>query len=137
MALTHNPTRTRTIEKRWFREINKRWAEFEARIIDKFYLMNKDEPYYQGIGNALNNAAVVSMSAEQMRVYMAYVNQQIAILLNGNPAPRNWQNQYQLESYMRGYQRTRDALVAQGAQLIPTAQEQAQSARFKPLHVNA
>lgn len=115
LALTHNPTRTRTLEKNWFREINKRWSEFERLIISRFVAMNEE---------AINNAGTVGMNSEQLRIYMVYLDNLIEELLLGNPAPRNWQNQYQLESYIRGLERTRQSLISQGADLIPTAQEQ-------------
>lgn len=118
MAVSHNPTKTRTIEKAWFSEINKRWTEFDRRTISRFKEMNAP------INNELIENAEVGMSAAQLRIYMAYVNEQIALLLLGNNPPLNWQNQYQLDSYVRGLERTRQSLIAQGAELVPTVKEQ-------------
>jgi len=113
VAISNNPTKTRRIEMAWFREINKRWSQFSKNIIGEFLAVN----------GAITNAEV-GMSAEQLRIYMAYLNEQIEILLLGRLPPLNWQNQYQLDSYMRGIERTRQSLIRQGASIVPTASEQ-------------
>lgn len=72
------------------------------------------------------------MSPGQVRTYMEFYRLQIEDLLLGNEPPVNWQNQYQLQAYGRGLQDARRELISQGAQIIPTPQEQAVAAGLSP-----
>ena len=81
----------------------------------------------------LTNAVdVFTMSAERQRTYMRFVEDEIQRLLLATEQAPNWQAQYQLDSYTRGLERTRAALVAQGADLVPTVEEQLTAAGLKP-----
>ena len=118
-----NPTRTLGIERRWHREINRRWAEYRTRVTTR---LRADQAMLT------NAASVFTMSAERQRVYMRFVEDEIQRLLLATEQAPNWQAQYQLESYTRGLERTRAALVAQGADLVPTVGEQLTAAGLRP-----
>ena len=52
MAISHNPTRTRRIEKSWLRDINRRWRAFTKATMTRLREMNEqsivvnaDEPF--------------------------------------------------------------------------------------------
>lgn len=115
MAISRDPTRTRAIERAWLRDIARRWREFERTVIARLL----ETP--QLVVNAEADPFV--MSASQQRTYMAFVEREINRLLLAGAEPPNWQAQYQLQSYERGLQQVRDALMAQGAPITPTAAE--------------
>jgi SPP1 gp7 family putative phage head morphogenesis protein len=128
MALDRNPTKTRSIEKAWLREINKRWRMFGKDITKKF--------------NEINNHAIkvnkaVAMNPAQVRIYMDYVNQRILDLLLGTEQAPNWQARYQLESYLRALQRTEGALRAQGLSMTPSGAERAAATLLQPRQFTA
>lgn len=118
MAITSNPTRTRTIESNWGREINKRWREFKKTVIPALIRLNAGDSIL-----VINKGAVFDISASQQRTYMAFLQREINRLLLGTPEPPNWQAQYQAQAYQRGIESTRAALISQGAQIIPTGEE--------------
>lgn len=107
-----NPTKTRTIETAWLREINKRWRELAKRIRDR-------------LNQPITNAEF-AMSAEQQRSFMVWLEAQINELLLDDGD--NWQAKYQLSSYERALDRNRALLRAQGADLQPTPREIQQAA---------
>ena len=126
MALTGNPTRTRKIENNWMREINRRWKHFTNIAVERLDQMN-------GSGLALNDLDdPFVMSPEQQRIYIEFLKREIDRILLGEPEPLNWQNKYQLEAYMRGLETTRAQLEAQGADVVPTIEEQFASYRLDP-----
>jgi SPP1 gp7 family putative phage head morphogenesis protein len=54
---------------------------------------------------------------------MEFLEMEIQRILLGTTSAPNWQSDYQLQAYMRGIERTRAQLIAQGASLVPTAEE--------------
>ena len=126
MALSSNPTKTRTIEANWLREINKRWRLFTGRMIDALRAANDNT---NGSNFPLiNQGAVFDLSASQQRTFMEFMQLQIDRLLMASDQPPNWQAQYQLQSYQRGVESARRHLLAQSATLVRTAEEVAQAA---------
>ena len=119
MAISHNPSKTLTIERMWVREINKRWRKFSKDVIAKLIEMNK-----QSI--EVNAETHFSFDMSQVRVYMIFYQSKLDELLGAEP-PANWMNSYQLMSYQRGLQRARQQLVSEGASLIPTFEEAQQA----------
>jgi SPP1 gp7 family putative phage head morphogenesis protein len=117
VKLTPNPTRTRSIEAAWLREIRRRWAEYSRRTLARLAVMNAEAV----ITNAEADPFV--MSVQQQNIYMAYVQEQIDALLLGGAEPPNWQAQYQLQSYERALTQIRGELVRQGARIVPTEAE--------------
>lgn len=124
MAIRTDPTRTSRIERAWFRDIRRRWAEYARRVIA-----------------ALERPALIAnqeaadpfvMSAEQQRIYMAYVQQQIDELLLGTGTPPNWQAEYQLQSYQQALEQIRAALMQQGAAIVPTEAERMAAQGLEP-----
>lgn len=126
MSLSKNPTRTRTIEKAWQRDINRRWREYKKSTIEWL--------------NASNNALIKTnatkpfeFDASQIRIYMTFADAQIQrLLLGANEAP-NWQAQYQIQSYQRALETTRAQLISQGAAIIPTQEEVLAGQGMRPL----
>ncbi len=111
MAISGNPTRTKTIEENWNRDINRRWKEFAKTVIgplrrENELLTNANDPFV--------------LSAPQQRTYLAFLEDEIQRLLLGTTEAPNWQARYQLQSYQRGLDDTRNSLLAQGADIIPT-----------------
>jgi SPP1 gp7 family putative phage head morphogenesis protein len=116
MALTKNPTRTRTIEKNWLREVNRRWAEFKKVTVDELRRLNK-------LASITNAEEIFALEPSQQRTYMAFLERQIQELLIVTPEAPNWQAVYQLQSYERGVESIRRSLISQGAGIVPTASE--------------
>jgi len=97
-----NPTRTITIERNWEREVNRRWREFTASILDELerrndLVVNKD----------------LGLDQTQASAYMDFVRDEIDRLLLETAEPPNWQAKYQLQAYERSLERF-------GAQLTST-----------------
>lgn len=116
MAIEANPTRTRTIENNWMRDINRRWKKFTADSMAQLNQVNKS--------NIETNATTpFALDASQIRTYMAFYQDMIDSLLLGTVEAPNWQAEYQLQSYTRGVERARSSLISQGASLTPTAAE--------------
>jgi SPP1 gp7 family putative phage head morphogenesis protein len=119
MALSANPTKTRTFEENWNREINRRWKAFTKSAINKLTMMNS-----AAIDGVLTNQSdPFVLDASQQRVYMAFLNREIQRLLTETAQAPNWQGVYQLQSYERGLESTRAALISQGADLALTEAE--------------
>lgn len=118
--IENNPTRTKTIQNNWFRDINKRWSKFKKVTIDELKKYN----------TKINNAAgyTFEMNASQQRIYMEFLQIQINELLLGSTEPPNWQAYYQVQAYNRGIEKTRAALKASGATIQATAAEAATAA---------
>ena len=122
-SLREDPTQTMGIEKRWLREINRRWALFEKTI-----LVPLD-----------NNLQLNAMDADasQIRVYMVFLQQQIdSILMVTTEAP-NWQATYQLRAYERAIERSRQELRRQGANIALTIEELQQAQLLIPADFTA
>lgn len=90
MALTNNPNKTRTIEKRWNQEINVRWARFFAAI-----------------SNLPLSSLVTNLDDEEedeVNIFLlAFASLADQILLSGNSG--EWQNKYQTIAYGRSAER--------------------------------
>lgn len=108
-----NPTKTGRIQKSWFAEINRRYSKFSKDAVEKLREIT-------AAPLAIN--AEVGINASQQRIYMAWLMQEIELLTGAEP-PNNWQNVYQLESYQRGLERTRESLISQGARMTLTEAE--------------
>lgn len=118
MAISANPTQTITFEKNWNRQINSRWRAFKKNVVNSLIDLNKSNT------TIINRNDPFILDASQQRIYMQFFDAQIQSLLIVTDAAPNWQAEYQLQSYQRGYQSTRDALISQGASLAPTVAEQ-------------
>lgn len=128
MAISNNPTKTRTIENNWIREINKRWRAFKLSAVEQLKLANASA----NAGNSdpfriIGNDANFVLSPALQRTFMVFLQSEIDRLLLGTPEAPNWQAVYQSQSYQRGLDTTRASLVSQGAGLIPTPTEVAAS----------
>lgn len=109
-TLRQDPTQTRAIERRWVKDINRRWRSFTATALDA---ISSDGFIF----NALD------VDPSQIRIYMNFLQQQIdAILLGARQAP-NWQAQYQLQAYEKAIERARAQLRRQGADIPLTVDE--------------
>lgn len=90
MALTNNPNKTRTIEKRWNQEISVRWSRFFAAI-NKLPL----------------SSLVINLDDEdqgEVNLFLlAFASLADQILLSGNGG--EWQNKYQTIAYRRSAER--------------------------------
>ncbi len=106
MSISKNPTMTRTIEKNWIRDSNRRFAALYKAIDEKL-----KNPAY------ITNA--IGMSIEQQRIFMAWLETEIQRLFFST----DWQSQYQLESYNRALKRVRADLLRAGEDLILTSRE--------------
>jgi len=115
MAISKNPTRTAGIERRWNREISRRWIGFKREVLKRL----------RSSGQVVN---AFDMDAGQIRTFMAYFQAQVDSLLLGTATPPNWQATYQVQSYQRAIERGRAQLRAQGVRLTPTPGEVAQAA---------
>jgi len=117
-TLINDPTQTRGIERRWERDINRRWAKFTRDI-----LVPLD-----------NNLQLNALEADpaQIRIYMGFLQQQIDSILLGTLQPPNWQAQYQLEAYKRAIVRSRQELRRQGANIALTVEELQQAELLTP-----
>lgn len=116
MALDKNPTKTRTIEKAWQRDINRRWSSFTKSIMTRLNQLNDQ-------ALLVNAEKAFALDASQIRIYMEFLNNQIDSILLGTAEPPNWQARYQLESYIRGLSRSEASLLAQGADITPSGAE--------------
>jgi SPP1 gp7 family putative phage head morphogenesis protein len=112
--LPSNPTRTRTIENNWLREINRRWAGFSVSVIDQFSAMNDA---------ALITNKKVGMNQTQADAYMAFFNAEIQRLLLETENAPNWQAKYQLESYQRSVERFIRDIRRQGITSVGTTSQ--------------
>lgn len=126
MKLTPNPTRTRSIEAAWLRDIRRRWTEYSRRTLTRLELMNEQALRV----NTPSDPFV--MSVEQQNIYMRYVQDQIDAILLGGTEPPNWQAQYQLQSYERALAQIRGELIRQGARIVPTEAERLAAAGLEP-----
>ncbi|MCK4623303.1 MAG: minor capsid protein [Desulfuromonadales bacterium] len=129
MALSSNPTRTRTIEKNWNREINRRWKAITLSAVRQLRLMNtadmlinKDHP--AGFPFVL--------SPSRQRTYMVFLQAEIDRLLLETKTAPNWQARYQLQSYQRGLSDARAALTSQGDGITPTEVERLAAGGLRP-----
>jgi len=120
MAIDKNPTKTRTIEANWKRQINKRWRAFKDSAVSELRLINAKNIDPFGI---TNKGALFNLDARQQRVYMAFLQRQIDELLMGSTEAPNWQAIYQRQAYERGLDNARRNLLSQGASLVPTMEE--------------
>ena len=118
MAVTSDPTRTRGIEKRWRKDINRRFRQFVRETQAELMRLNKSPV----VINASN------LSAEQIRVYMAFYQRKIDELLVVTKTAPNWQAQYQIQSYEQAIAQARVTLRAQGVRVELSAAEMAQAA---------
>ncbi len=125
--LTGNPTRTRTIERNWFREIRRRWTAYTRSVLPALVRENQ-------LALRLNQEGdPFVLSPAQIRVYMDFIYQQIDDLLLGTENPPNWQAEYQFQSYARGLKRYRAQLRRQGAEIEPTPEERLEAEGLRPL----
>lgn len=120
MSKTNNPTRTLSIEKRWIKEITRSYSSFNRDVSEKL------QEYSKG----MQTNAVIGLNVEQQKLFMSWLLTRIEEL-TGEPAPLNWQNQYQLESYIRAVESTRQSLISQGADISLTDAEIVQSQGFE------
>lgn len=100
MALSNDPTRTRGIEKRWRREINRRFREFRRKVI----------PALRRLNESVIQVNQFDPDPEQLRIYMAFFQAQLDQIIVGS-----WQEKYQRQSYERAIQRALAELKRQGA----------------------
>lgn len=113
MANHNNPTKTRSIERRWIKEVRAKYVKFGVDAANKLREITQ--------GYAVLNVEI-GLNQSQQRVFMAWLMGEIEAL-TGELPPNNWQNQYQLESYYRALERTRASLISQGAQITMTDAE--------------
>lgn len=128
MALVKHPTKTQRIEQNWNRDITKRWALFTTSVTDRLRQLNKIAVVFDPATALANAEEIFSMNAGQQRIYMSFLQQEIERLLMGTQVPPNWQATYQIQAYQQGIDSTRQALISQGADIVPTAQEILQAA---------
>ncbi len=110
--ITHNPSRTKTIENNWIREIRKRYSSLQKDIKDKL----------RELSSPLKVNETIGLNASQQRIFMAWLLSRIEEITGALP-PNNWQNQYQLQSYIRAVERTRQSLISQGADMVISESE--------------
>lgn len=125
MTISSNPTRTKTIEANWNRQITKRWGRFKRNILAALVARNAN-------AQLANQSGPFVLDPSQQRQYMVFLNAQIEILLLGD-----WQERYQAQAYQRGLESLRRSLQAQGASLVPTAAEQLAAAGIAPFTATA
>ena len=99
MALSRNPTRTRRIEKRWLKEINRRWRAFTASITTELPTIHTN---------------AIETDPARVAAYMEFVQRRIEELLLGSPQPPNWQAVYQLQAFNQAVARAAETLKRQG-----------------------
>ena len=112
MTISHNPSKTLTIEKKWLREVRKKYASLQRDIRDKL----------KELSGPIKTNATLGLDSSQQRTFMSWLEIRIQEVTGDSP-PNNWQNKYQLESYMRAIERTRQSLISQGASLELTDAE--------------
>jgi len=125
MALSSNPTRTRTIEANWLREINRRWSAFKKSTVDRLREMNR-------AATIVNQGEIFTLDASQQRVYLSFLQGEIDRLLMVTNEPPNWQGVYQTQSYQRAIDATRASLISQGADIVPTEVERLAALDLQP-----
>lgn len=128
-----NPTQTRGIEKRWLKEINRRWARFTRAIIGELKVMNDASLAVSRLDapRILGNAAL-GIDASQARIYMDFVQTQINLLLMETPQSPNWQAKYQVESYKKSLDMFSAQLRIQGESALATTFEQQAATLLSP-----
>lgn len=114
-----NPTKTKTIEKNWFKEIRRKYSSLQKDIDEKL----------RELSGPISTNVTLGMDSSQQRAFIAWLEQRI-LEVTGQEPPLNWQNQYQLEAYIRAVESTRASLISQGAQITPTADEIAATQGF-------
>jgi SPP1 gp7 family putative phage head morphogenesis protein len=107
-----NPTKTRGIEARWRKDINRRWARFMRSIIDELERLNTGADVMP-TQSVITNAAL-DLNPTQTRSYMVFVKSEINRLLMGTNEPPNWQAQYQIDAYKKSLENFSAALKRQG-----------------------
>ena len=100
MANPQDPTRTRGIEKRWRREINRRFRQFKREVI----------PALRRLNTSIIQVNQFEPDPTQLRIYMAFFQAQLEQIIVGT-----WQEKYQRESYERAISRALQELRRQGA----------------------
>ena len=118
MAVSRDPTKTRGIEKRWRKEINRRFSKFVRETQAELLKLNAS-------GIITNRA---NLTANQIRVYMAFYERKIQELLVVTQTAPNWQAKYQIQSYEQAIRQARVSLRAQGARVDLSTAEIAQAA---------
>ena len=127
MAST-NPTHTRGIEQRWRKDVRRRWTRFTRSILGELKRLNDEalaSPEFQ-----VNTE--LGIDAQQARIYIEFVKQQIEDILLGAAEPPNWQAQYQLEAYQRSLEDFAAELRRQGATQIATQLEFELATQIQP-----
>ncbi len=100
MALSKDPTRTRAIERRWFREIATRWVDFTRTVLDE-----------------------LDIDQQVANDYMLFFVAAVTRILVESAEPPDWQSKYQLQAYSQAIRMTNDQMRRQGFQ-IPQMQEE-------------
>lgn len=119
MAISSNPTKTRTFEQNWMREINRRWRAFTTSVVGELRRMNESSTS----GITINRNDPFVLSGSQQRVYIAFLESEIQRLLIVTEEAPNWQADHQILAYQRGIESTRASLISQGSGIEPTAIE--------------
>lgn len=88
MALTNNPNKTKTIEKKWRAEAKRRFAEL------------KKETLLLSLNSIVTN--INDSQRIEIERFMVEFERLSRDLITSNP----WQNKYQTQSYIRGIERT-------------------------------
>lgn len=120
---SNNPTKTRGIEARWNKEINRRWGRFSMSITTELRRANKEAMVFNAI----------ELNPAQTRTYMEFVKREIERLLLGAESPPNWQANYQVESYKRSLEQFSAELKRQGESTVATQLEIEDAANLRPL----
>lgn len=120
MSRITNPTGTTKLEKAYLREVRKRYSSLISAIKEK--LRENTSP--------IATNTTIGMNAEQQRIFMAWLLGAIEEVTG--EFENNWQQEYQLQAYIRALESTRASLVSQGADIVLTDQEliQAQGLSF-------
>jgi SPP1 gp7 family putative phage head morphogenesis protein len=92
MALTNNPNKTKTIEKKWRAEARRRFAEL------------KKETLLIPLSSVVTN--VTDSERIEIERFMVEFERLATALIITDP----WQNKYQTQSYLRGLERTNNEL---------------------------
>lgn len=100
MALTNNPNKTKTLEKRWRAEINRRYAQLKAEML------------LIPVPTMITNVDTVTQSV--IDDFLALFNRRAIGILLSTP----WQNKYQTIAYERSIER-----VSQGIRSLLTGRE--------------
>ena len=98
-----NPTKTRTIERNWHRELKRRYSRFLIRILTRLREMDS--------GIVVN---AFELDPWRQRLFMSFVQQMIDSELLGE-----WHRRYQSHAYERGVSMTFGSLRAQGVRATP------------------